>query len=96
MQSLTLLNDEQTETIVKAQATFAITEQFRQQYSNPQLLETYIKAYKVHKKEMLKFKALITQLSGSIVPDLDQPDVELTYDVTEEMKKLLLQAKDKI
>ena len=40
-------------------------------------------------KEASKFKALLQQLSGSIITDLDREDIELSYCVTEEMKKLI-------
>ena len=40
-------------------------------------------------KEATKFKALLQQLSGSIVAELDREEVVLSYNVTEEMKKLI-------
>ena len=36
-------------------------------------------------------KILLNELTGSIVPDLDKPELKLTYDVSEVMKNLVVQ-----
>ncbi len=58
------------------------------------MIDIYTAAYKFHRQEAEKFKAMLSQLSGNLVPDLDKPDIEMTYDITEEMKKLLQMKKD--
>ena len=84
------LTSKQFDELLQAQASHQIASQFQQQYTKPQLIEVYTTAYKFHKREADKYKGLLTKLSGRLVPDLDEPDVTLTYDVTEEMKRLLL------
>ena len=65
-------------------------------YTKSQLIEVYTAAYKFHKRETEKFRALLTELSGSIVLELDKPEVNVTYDLTEEMKRLLLKRQDEM
>ena len=84
-----ILSPDQLDELYKAQAAHALTQQFQQQCTNTQLIENYTRAYKFHMKEASKFKALLQQLSGSIITDLDREDIELSYCVTEEMKKLI-------
>ena len=71
-------------------------QKFEKECSKTQLIEIYTSAYKFHQKEADKYKAMLTQLSGSLVLALDQPDVKLTYDVTEEMKRLLVKKNDEL
>ena len=79
-----------------AQASQQISKEFHQLYTKSQLIEVYTAAYKFHKRETEKFRALLTELSGSIVLELDKPEVNVTYDLTEEMKRLLLKRQDEM
>ena len=65
----------QFEQLIQAQASHAIMQKFQQEYSKTQLIEIYSVAYKFHRKEAEKFKAMLTQLSGNLVLDLDKPDI---------------------
>ena len=71
-------------------------QKFEKECSKTQLIDIYTAAYKFHQKEADKYKAMLTQLSGNLVLALDQPDVKLTYDVTEEMKRLLVKKNDEL
>ena len=73
-----------------------IANQFQQQYTKTQLIDIYTTAYKFHKNEADKFKGLLATLSDSQLTDLDRPNVKLTYEVTEEMKRLLIKKNDEL
>ena len=47
-------------------------------------------------ERVAKLKAMLTQLSDSIVADLDKPEITVTYDITDEMKKLLLKKQEEM
>ena len=50
----------------------------------------------VVKSESDKFKSLLAQLSNSLVSDLDLPEVKMTYDVTDQMKHLLVKKNEEL
>ena len=79
-----------------AQASHQIVNHFHQQCTKTQLIEIYTAAYKFHKSESDKFKSLLSQLSNSLVSDLDLPEVKLTYDVTDQMKQLLVKKNEEL
>ena len=79
-----------------AQASHQIADHFHQQCTKTQLIEIYTAAYKFHKGEADKFKGLLAKLSDSLVSDLDLPEVKMTYDVTDQMKQLLVKKNDEL
>ena len=85
------LTQSQFTQLVEAQASHALSQQFKEKYTDTQLIEVYSSAYKFHKREADKMKILLNELTGSIVPDLDKPELKLTYDVSEVMKNLVVQ-----
>ena len=74
-QSTSTLTPTQFEQLIQAQASHAIMQKFQQEYSKTQLIEIYSVAYKFHRKEAEKFKAMLMQLSDNLVSDLDKPDI---------------------
>ena len=90
------LSTAQFEKLIQAQASHAIVQKLEKQYNKTQMIEIYSAAYRFHSREAGKFKAMLAQLSNSLVPDLDKPDVNMTYDLTEEMKRLLVKKKNEL
>ena len=73
-----------------------LSQQFKQQFTKPKLLEIYTDAYERHIKEVAKMKQLITEVSQSIVNDLGAPAFEVTYDLTDEMRTMLDEQRKKL